>query len=106
MRPKACRLSTSMPKRDTMHRSSNRFALIVLLAFSLSLCVFGQSGQSSQQSTQSQNPQQQQPVQDLTPPSDAEAEKTAAPAPAPNQPGETIQRESVATQKNSKDEQY
>src|SRR5438445_11830246 len=92
MRAKACRRSTSMLKRDTMHRSSNRFSLIVLL-FCSTLSLWAQSGQSGQSASQSsQHPaqsQQQQPVQDLTPPSDAEAERTAAPAPAPNQPTDT-----------------
>ncbi|MCU1287047.1 MAG: von Willebrand factor, type [Acidobacteriales bacterium] len=87
-----------------MHRSSNRFALIVLLTFSLSLSLLGQSGQSSQQSTQSQNQQQQQPVQDLTPPSDAEAERMAAPPPAPNQPTDSAKVPVPAAKPKSKDD--
>lgn len=64
-----------MQKRDTMLRSSRALPLI-LLFLSLSVSLWGQSGQ-------------QQPVQDLTPPSDAEAERMAVPPPAPNVSGDT-----------------
>lgn len=84
-----------MLKRDTMHRSSNGLLLLALL-FSLCLpaLLLAQAGQNaSQTSSQGQNQQQQsgqqQPVHDLTPPSDAETERAAQPAPAPNQPTDT-----------------
>lgn len=88
MRPKACRLSTFMQKRDTMHPSSKNLLLAALVCVLCATLTWAQSapqnGQSSAQATQ------QMPVQDLTPPSDAEAAHMAVPAPQPsNQPGDT-----------------
>ncbi|MCU1308894.1 MAG: von Willebrand factor, type [Candidatus Angelobacter sp.] len=77
-----------------MHRSSNGLLLLALIfSFCATAPLLAQASQnasqpSSQAQNQQQQPGQQQPVHDLTPPSDAEAERAAqpAPAPAPNQP--------------------
>src|SRR6059058_947978 len=79
----------SMQKWDTMRLRSR--ALIAVFFFISLLCsatlLCGQATSAQNQPSNSQSAQQ--PVQDLTPPSDAEAEKAAAPAPAPNQPSDT-----------------
>src|SRR4051812_13354859 len=75
-----------MQKRDTMHPSSKN---LLLAAFFCLICATLVSAQTAQNAPQNQN-QQLQPVQDLTPPSDAEAEKLAAAASAAqpaSQPG-------------------
>src|SRR5437660_8140876 len=86
MRQKACRRSTFMLKRDTMHPSSKNLLLVALFCALCTTLEWAQAAQNSQ--NQQSQQQQQQPVQDLTPPSDAEAERLATPAqPQPNQPG-------------------
>jgi Ca-activated chloride channel family protein len=96
----------SMLKRDTMHRSSNRSSIFALL---LILCtaapLWAQSGQASSQQ-QPQTQQQQQPVQDLTPPSDAEAERAAPPPAAPNQPTDTTKVPTQAQPKTNPNDPY
>ena len=107
MRQKACRLSTFMLKRDTMHPSSKNLllaALFCLLCATLTWAAPSQTAQTAGQQTQQNN--QLQPVQDLTPPSDAEAERLAAPpATAPNQPGNTT-AVAVPPEKKGADNQY
>jgi len=71
-----------MLKRDTMHPSSKNLLLAALFCALCATLGWSQTPQNSQNQQQ-----QQQPVQDLTPPSDAEAERLATPAPQPNQPG-------------------
>lgn len=100
----------SMQKWDTMRLSSKALllrALTTVLLLSASTLSWGQAPSNAQNSSQnSQNSAQQQPVQDLTPPSDADAEKAAAPAPASNQPGDTVTRQPAAEAKKNKDGQY
>ena len=67
-----------MLKRDTMHPSSKNLLLVALFCALCATLTWAQTAQ---------NQQQQQPVQDLTPPSDAEAERLASPAQPTNQPG-------------------
>jgi Ca-activated chloride channel homolog len=67
-----------MQKRDTMLRSSRAIALVLLFLSLVTVGAWAQTGQ-----------QQQQPVQDLTPPSDAEAEKMTGPPPPSNVPSDT-----------------
>jgi Mg-chelatase subunit ChlD len=101
-------------KRDTMRRSNKAHVLSVLravfaiLLFATSVNSWAQAASNAQsQPASSQSSQQyQQPVQDLTPPSDAEAERAAAPAPAPNQPSDTVQRQATGPVKKNKDDQY
>jgi Ca-activated chloride channel homolog len=77
MRRKACRRLMSMPRRDTMHRSSRTPAFLVILLFLVaSVGVIAQQAQPQAQG-QPQAQMQQLPVQDLSPPSDAELEKAA-----------------------------
>jgi VWFA-related protein len=89
-----------------MHRSSSRFSICALF---LILCtaapLWAQSGQAASQQP-SQNQQQQQPVQDLTPPSDAEAERAAPPAPPPNQPTDTTKVPAPLEKTNPKNDGY
>src|SRR5260221_1614335 len=85
MRLRACRHSMFILKRDIMHRSSKKILLVALFCM---ICATLSWAQTSAQQNQQDN--QQQPVQDLTPPSDAEAERLAAPPVAnTNQPGNT-----------------
>jgi Ca-activated chloride channel homolog len=83
-------------------------ALFAILLFATSVASWAQAASNAQsQPAASQSSQQyQQPVQDLTPPSDAEAERAAAPAPAPNQPNDTVQRQATGPVKKNKDDQY
>src|SRR5947199_8593003 len=81
MRQKACRRSMFTLKQDTMHPSSRNLLLIALFCLICATLVGAQATQNQQN--------QQQPVQDLTPPSDAEAEKLATPPPAPNVSSDT-----------------
>src|SRR5437879_10308486 len=97
-----------MLKRDTMHRSSNGLLLLALISFCPTAPLLAQAGQnasqpSSQAQNQQQQPGQQQPVHDLTPPSDAETERAAqpAPAPTPNQPTDTTKVPAPPENKNS-----
>src|SRR5437588_6814095 len=94
----------SMQKWDTMRIRSRAlievFFLISLLFSATLLCAQATSAQNQPSNSQSA----QQPVQDLTPPSDAEAEKAAAPAPAPNQPSDTINRKAEQLKKNKENE--
>jgi Ca-activated chloride channel homolog len=81
-----------------MLRSSRALPLLIVL---LALLTGSLAAQTAPQG-------QQQPVQDLTPPSDAEAEKMTAPPPAPNVPTDTT---SVPTGKSdelrkNKDDSY
>ena len=97
----------SMRKWDTMRLNSKALverALLATLLLSASLNLWGQASSNSQNSASSYSSAQQ-PVQDLTPPSDAEAERAAAPAAASNQPGDTVKRP-PADVKKSKDDQY
>src|SRR4029077_11403231 len=91
MRPKACRRSMSMQKRDTMHPSSKNLLLVALFCALCATLTWAHAPQNAQTSAQTQNQQnnQLQPVQDLTPPTDAEAERLATPPQAPNQPPDT-----------------
>ncbi len=96
----------SMRKRDTMRLSGNALIIRAFLTFLLvvSPASWAQTGPGNGQ-TQSQSSGQQQPVQDLTPPSDVEAERATAPASAPNQPGDTttVKRQ---PELKKKDDQY
>ena len=97
----------SMRKWDTMRLNSKALverALLATLLLSASVNLWGQAASNSQNSASS-SLSAQQPVQDLTPPSDAEAERAAAPAAASNQPGDTVKRP-PADVKKSKDDQY
>ncbi|MEO5936307.1 MAG: VWA domain-containing protein [Terriglobales bacterium] len=77
-----------------MLRSSRALALVVLFLSLASVSLGAQTGQ-------------QQPVQDLTPPSDAEAERMATP-PAPNVPGDTANIPSTrpSEPEKNKDDSY
>src|SRR6185312_13815034 len=88
MRPRAYRRSMSMQKRDTMHPSSKNLLLVALFCALCATLTWAQSPQNAPAQNQQQN-NQLQPVQDLTPPTDAEAERLATPPPAPNQPRNT-----------------
>jgi Ca-activated chloride channel homolog len=70
-----------------MHPSSKNLLLAALFCVLCATLTWAQTPQNAQPQGQSQN--QLQPVQDLTPPTDAEAERVATPVPAPNQPGDT-----------------
>ena len=97
----------SMRKWDTMRLNSKALverALLATLLLSASVNLWGQAASNSQNPASSYSSAQQ-PVQDLTPPSDAEAERAAAPAAASNQPGDTVKRP-PADVKKSKDDQY
>jgi Ca-activated chloride channel homolog len=98
-----------MLKRDTMHRSSSRFLIFVLILTSCSAVpLWAQGGQASSQPQpqNQQQQQQQQPVQDLTPPSDAEAERAVPPAPTPNQPTDTTKVPAPLEKKNPANDGY
>jgi Ca-activated chloride channel family protein len=70
-------------KRDTMHPSSKNLLLVALFCLICGTLLSAQTQQKPSPSQPNQQSQQQlQPVQDLTPPSDAEAEKLAASAAA------------------------
>jgi Ca-activated chloride channel family protein len=94
-----------------MHRSSDRFSFFVLLVtLCLTASLPAQSGSASSQKS-SQNQQQpgqnqQQPVQDLTPPSDAEAERAAPPPPVANQGSDSAKVPVAPQQKKNKDDSY
>src|SRR5437763_1046685 len=100
MRQKACRRSMFTLKRDTMHPSSKNLLLIALFCLICATLVGAQATQNQPQN------QQQQPVQDLTPPSDAEAEKLAAPPPAPNVSGDTTKVAVPEVKKGGANDQY
>jgi VWFA-related protein len=101
-----------------MHRSSKHLFLIAFLIVCSAVIVQAQSAvqqstqQSSQQSpsqqSQQQKADQRQPVQDLTPPSDAETERAAPPPqPAPNQPTDTTKVPApIQPNKNANDGYY
>jgi VWFA-related protein len=88
-----------------MHRSSNRLLLFILFLVCSCALTWSQSSQSSQQQS-SQQGQQPQPVQDLTPPSDAEAERAAPPPPVASQPTDTTKVATPAQPKKNKDDSY
>lgn len=106
-----------MQKRDTMHPSSKNLLLAALFC---ALCATLTWAQAPQQKSQSpaqpaaQNPAAQsnaqqndqlEPVQDLTPPSDAEAARLATPpAQPPNQPSDTTAVNVPQPKKEGKDQ--
>jgi Ca-activated chloride channel family protein len=97
----------SMQKWVTMRHSSNALGFRALLAtfvLSASALCWSQTAPASSQA-QSSNSQAQQPVQDLTPPSDAEAER-AAPVSSPNQPSDTTTVKRQPGDLKKKDDQY
>src|SRR3954468_25054569 len=99
-----------MQKRDTMHPSSKNLLLAALFCLICATLVSAQTAQNAP--PQNQN-QQLQPVQDLTPPSDAEAEKLAAAASAAQpsnqpggQPGSDTTKVTVPESKKGPDDKY
>src|SRR5437868_8580025 len=88
---RACLRSMSIQKRDTMRRSNKALvlrAVFAILLFATSVSSRAQAASAAQSQSSNAQSSPQQPVQDLTPPSDAEAEKAAAAASAAiaNQP--------------------
>src|SRR4051794_5854317 len=109
MRRRACHRSTSMQKRDTMHPSSKNLLLVAFFCVLCATLTWAQAPQSAQTPAQTQNQQQNnqlQPVQDLTPPTDAEAARVAAPSQAPNQAGDTTRVDVSPSMSKTKDNQY
>ena len=94
----------SMLKRDTMHPSSKNLLLVALFC---ALCATLTWAQTPQPAQQGQQNNQLQPVQDLTPPSDAEAERLAAqPQPGATPAGGDTAKVAVPPSSAKKGEEY
>jgi len=83
-----------------MLRSSRALPLAALFFLALTLSLGAQTAPQSQQQPG------QQPVQDLTPPSDAEIERMVAPPPAPNVPTDTTTVPRSEELRKNKDDSY